>query len=102
MKNINEFLQNIGFEVAAFIGGIAGAFVSTSKKKKSFLERLTAVLSGGLIANYLTPVFIAVLPLGEGGDYGMAFILGFMGMSSVEFVIDYLQGKFDKSEELKD
>ena len=96
MKNFNDFLHQIGFELYAFFGGIAGAFVSQKGKQKTFYERFTAILSGGLIANYMTPLFLDVINLGERGGYGMAFILGFMGMSAVELVINYLHKRFDK------
>lgn len=96
MKNFNDFLNQIGFELYAFFGGLAGAFVSQKGKKKTFYERFTAVLSGGLIANYLTPLFLDFINLGERGAYGMAFILGFMGMAAVENFISYLQNRFEK------
>jgi energy-converting hydrogenase Eha subunit A len=91
-----KWLKAIGFEVAMFLAGLAGAWVSTNKQKSlTNLERVSAVFSGGLIANYITPVFVNLLNFTESTTYGVAFIVGYIGMKSVEYVIEIIHRKLD-------
>lgn len=94
MDKILEVAKLLGFELAVFIAGLAGALVSSSKLKLSAWERVTAVLSGGFIANYLTPFFGNVLNFSENTNYGIGFLIGYIGMRSVEYAIDYIHEKF--------
>lgn len=99
VQEILKFLKALGFEFAMFLAGLAGAWVSTNRNKHlTTLERVSAVVSGGFIANYLTPVFTSILNFSESTMYGMAFIIGYIGMKSVEYIIDYIHEKFEKNE----
>lgn len=94
LQEIMKWLKAIGFELVLFIAGIAGAFVNlTNRKDITALERVTTVMCGGLIANYMTPVFINFLNTSDSISYGMAFILGYMGLKSVEWAIDRIHKK---------
>ena len=94
-QEILKMLKALGFEIAVFFAGLAGAWVSTNKAKNlTRLERISAVFSGGFIANYLTPMFTEILNTSENTRYGVAFIVGYIGMKSVEYIIDYIHQKF--------
>lgn len=99
MESIQEVLKwfkAIGFELILFIAGLAGAFVNLSKKESlTLIERITSVICGGLIANYLTPVFINFLDASTSISHGIAFILGYSGLKSVEYIIDHIHKKIN-------
>lgn len=95
LQDIMKWLKAVGVELVLFIAGLAGAFVNlTNRKDITVVERVTTVICGGLIANYMTPVFINFLNTSTSISYGMAFILGYMGLKSVEFFIDWIHKKF--------
>lgn len=97
MEDLRQFLKSIGFEIAIFLAGIFGAFVSITKDKEmKRIERLTAIVSGGLIANYITPIFVKIVGLGISTSYGLGFVIGYMGLKSVEWLINYFHKKYDK------
>lgn len=94
-----KWLKAFGFGAAEFLAGLAGAWVSTNKQKNlTTLERFSSIFSGGLIANYITPIFINIMNFSDSTTYGVAFIVGYIGMKSVEYVIDYFHKKFINNE----
>ena len=95
MEKVLEILKLFGFETALFVAGLAGAWVSSNKVKLTKWERLTSVISGGFIANYITPLFAELIEVSESAKYGSAFIVGYIGMKSVEYIIDYVHKKFE-------
>lgn len=97
--NIIDFLKNIGIDIAILIAGLSGGLVSLRKDEKlSMWQKILTVASGGLIATYLTPILVPLAEkiVGENSniEYGMGFVVGYMGLKSIEFVIS----KFVKSE----
>lgn len=97
-KNIIfEFLESIGIHVALLIAGLAGGLVSINRNKKtSVLSKVLIIISGGLIATYITPVFFMLFSFSdERAKYGVAFIIGYMGLKSIEIVIN----KINKNDE---
>jgi hypothetical protein len=100
MEKLMQSFKLVGFEIALFLAGIFGAFVSQKAKKMSTWERLSTILGGGFIANYITPIFLDILNISERTSYGMAFIVGYLGLKSIEMVIDFIKDRFkaDKNE----
>lgn len=85
---VKEFFREFGLEVAAMAAGFAGALASVTREKElSIGQRFLTVTVGGLIAGYTTPLFSLVLNMNEEVKYGVAFILGYSGLRSVEWVI---------------
>jgi hypothetical protein len=83
-----DSLAELGIKLGWIFAGIAGAIVSLPKQKTlTLIERLIVVFSGGAIANYLTPVFSEWTNAGENTRYGMAFLLGYLGLKSIELLI---------------
>jgi uncharacterized membrane protein len=94
MKN---FFNSLGFDIT-FIAGIAGGIVSLTKQKDlSFKESLIAVLSGGFTANYLTPLVAEWLNFSEKTLYGIAFLLGYTGLKTVEIIMKSMHKKLSSN-----
>jgi len=53
-------------------------------------------MAGGLSANYLTPIVGEWLKLPDNVLYGIAFLLGYSGMKSVEILINNFYSKIKK------
>jgi len=87
-----HFLENIGIKLIVFVAGLAGGIASLTKKSNlDWWERLLAVLTGGFTANYLTPLAAEWINLSENTHYGMAFLLGYGGLTSVEMLWNRLK-----------
>jgi ABC-type nickel/cobalt efflux system permease component RcnA len=85
--NIIVFLKNIGIETPIFIAGAAGSISILTKKRMTWFQKFITVLSGGLAANYLTPLVLHFLDLKGNVTYGVAFLVGYSGMGIVEVII---------------
>jgi hypothetical protein len=59
-------------------------------------QRFLTTLSGGLSANYLTPIVANWFNLDPSVLYGIAFLLGYSGMKSVELILSIFQNKVKK------
>lgn len=94
-----EILKYIGIESQTFIAGMSGAVVFLTKSKNmTRTQQFLTVLSGGLSANYLTPVVANWFNLNPSVLYGIAFLLGYSGMKSVELLISVFYKKIKKEE----
>lgn len=97
--DIIYFLKNIGIESQTFIAGMSGAVVFLTKSKNmTRTQQFLTVLSGGLSANYLTPVVANWFNLNPSVLYGIAFLLGYSGMKSVELLINIFYKKIKKDD----
>ena len=91
---ILEALRLIGIEAPVFMAGSSGAIVFLTKNNKmSKTQQFCTVLSGGLSANYLTPLVGDWLSLDAKVLYGVAFLLGYSGMKSVELIISAFKSR---------
>jgi lipoprotein signal peptidase len=93
-----KHLDDYGLHVALIISGAFGAFVMMGKKKELTLaQAIVAIISGGAIANYLTPVVFEWVNLPESTRYGLGFLLGTGGLESVKWAIFKLKDKYGKN-----
>ncbi len=92
---MKEFLESVGIHISLLIAGLAGGLVSINRDKKlSLWGKIMVILSGGLIATYITPVFFMLFSFkDERAKYGIAFIIGYMGLKSIELIIEKLTKK---------
>ncbi len=99
-----KFLQSIGIELVLLLAGIAGGFVSLTSKPKNMtrMQQIGTVISGGLTANYLTPLVAEWGGFSEQALYGLAFALGYSGMKSLELVFKILNTKFHSKDNNQD
>ena len=100
MDELQKLLENLGINIALIIAGIFGSIVSMGNRKGlTIWERIISWLSGGAIANYLTPVIIGMINISESSKYGFAFLLGFSGLEGVKWLIITFKSKYSKKEE---
>jgi hypothetical protein len=92
-----DFLKYIGIETQILLAGMSGSIVFLTKNNKmTKYQQFLTVLSGGLSANYLTPLVGEWLGLGSSVLYGIAFLLGYSGMKSVELLLSVFNKKVEK------
>lgn len=93
-----ELLKTMGIETQTFIAGMSGGVAFLTKiKDMTWFQRFLTVLSGGLTANYLTPFVSELLHFDEKALYGVAFILGYSGMKSVEKIMQVFNARIGNS-----
>lgn len=87
MNNEPVNLKAYGIDVGLLISGLFGAILLTSKGSAMNLARTVSCLIGGAAsANYITPIVVGVTKLEESHfHYGIAFLLGFLGLKGVEY-----------------
>jgi hypothetical protein len=80
-------LKEYGIDVGLLISGLFGAILLTSKESAMNLTRTVSSLVGGAAsANYLTPVVVSLAKLDNSHfHYGVAFLLGFLGLKGIEY-----------------
>lgn len=75
--------------VAGFIGAII--MVLKQKEKRSLLANIASVIAGTASATYLTPIVGQMLNQHDPNYLlGFAFLLGVLGLRSIEIISDYL------------
>jgi len=88
--NNNDFgkLKDYGIDVGLLVSGLFGAVLLTSKGSAMNLTRTIGSLIGGAAsANYITPIVMHLASLDNSKyQYGIAFLLGFLGLRGVELV----------------
>tara|TARA_R100000655_G_C2963166_1_gene189222 strand:- start:623 stop:931 length:309 start_codon:yes stop_codon:yes gene_type:complete len=90
-----KYLNDWGIHLALIIAGGVGAFVRMGKKDElNFWQKSVVILSGGSIANYLTPVVFSWINITEDLKYGFAFLLGFWGQQSVRYILFKFKDKY--------
>ena len=98
MKTMIEFLKSLGLDTPLIVSGLAGGIASIKKQSSlSFIERFISVLSGGFSANYLTPFVADFMNLTENALLGIAFLVGYGGLATVEFWFKKLHNKKEDS-----
>lgn len=99
MKEVKDFLMTIGIDIAVMIAGLVGALVMISKKSAFNIKTTVAgVLTGMLSANYLTELVTSVMNLQSTTKYGIAFLLGYLGLKGVENIMNKLHKSVNKND----
>lgn len=80
-------LKEYGIDVGLLVSGLFGSILLTSKESAMNVTRTVSCLVGGAAsANYLTPVVVAIANLDNSHyHYGIAFLLGFLGLKGIEY-----------------
>jgi hypothetical protein len=88
MEKPNIDLKEYGIDVGLLVSGLFGAILLTSKGSAMNLARTVSSLIGGAAsANYITPIVMNLANLHDSHyQYGIAFLLGFLGLRGVEHV----------------
>lgn len=101
MIKFYELFKSLGFDLVAAVAGLSGAwvFLRTSPKELSRGAKFATYITGFLTANYLTPLVIGLLgyiPIFNDGGLsdisgGFSFIIGFLGLKSLEIILNNLE-----------
>lgn len=87
---MKDQLRDLGINIGLIVAGFAGSLMTVKKDgHKDWFTTITSLMAGTLSANYLTPVVIDILSIGNSNtQYAAAFVLGFLGLHGVEYVIN--------------
>ena len=84
-KGFREFLETIGINITLVLAGLIGSLIMVSgDSAKNIKSSLLGIASGTLLANYVTPLVVESLGLGDKSQFGIAFLLGYFGLKGVE------------------
>ena len=80
-------LKQYGIDVGLLISGLFGAILLTSKGSANNLPRtISSLIGGAASANYITPIVVNMAKLDDTHyHYGIAFLLGFLGLKGIEY-----------------
>jgi hypothetical protein len=89
MQNI---LQEVGINAGLIVSGLFGSLLTIKKGHATRLSSVALSIAAGVgSANYITPVVVDSLNLtNQNLTFGIAFILGFLGLSGIDFAIKKL------------
>jgi hypothetical protein len=82
-------LQDEGLNVSFMLAGLFGSLMCMSKTASLQVKRTVfATIGGAASANYLTPLILDITKLGHSSSYShaIAFMLGFTGLKSLEWL----------------
>jgi Na+/proline symporter len=88
--------SNFGIDFGLILAGFFGALIlALSTKNQTPGKAITSILAGAICANYLTPIALNFMPeaVQNNGRYGTAFIMGFIGLKSLELIYDFISKK---------
>jgi hypothetical protein len=83
----SNHLKEYGIDIGLLVSGLFGAILLTSKGSAMNLPRTISSLVGGAAsANYITPIVVNIAKLDNTHyHYGIAFLLGFLGLKGIEY-----------------
>jgi hypothetical protein len=80
-------LKDYGIDIGLLVSGLFGSILLSSKDSARNLGKTVSSLVGGAAsANYITPIVISITKMDDTHyHYGIAFLLGFLGLKGIEF-----------------
>jgi hypothetical protein len=97
-------LLRFGIDLGFLVSGFFGALILSIKKKKQKLSKqIMCITMGTICANFLTPLVLNFAPesLQDKGKYAVAFMMGYIGLKSLEelsdVISDYIKSKRPKT-----
>lgn len=88
--------SDYGIDGGLLMAGFFGALVlAMTTKNQTPGKAITSILAGAICANYLTPVALNFMPeyVQNNARYGTAFIMGFIGLKTLELTYDFVANK---------
>jgi Na+/proline symporter len=85
-----------GIDGGLLMAGFFGALIlAMTTKNQTPGKAVTSVMAGAISANYLTPVVLHFMPeyIQNNARYGTAFIMGFIGLKTLEIIYDLVSNK---------
>ncbi len=94
-------LAEYGIDVGLLISGLFGAILLTSKDSaNNYGKTISSLVGGAASANYIAPVVITFTKLNDNHyQYGIAFLLGFLGLKGIEYFSNKLLPSSSEDEE---
>jgi hypothetical protein len=95
-SNNTDNFTGIGIDLGLMLAGFFGALLlALTAKNQTPGRAITSIFAGALCANYLTPIALHFMPesIQNNGKYGAAFIMGFIGLKTLELVYDFVSKK---------
>lgn len=89
MSEVN-FLQEVGINAGLVVSGLFGSLLTIKKGDATKLSSVAISITTGVgSANYITPIVVDSLGITNHNlTFGIAFILGFLGLRGIEMVIE--------------
>lgn len=86
---VENVLQEVGINAGLIVSGLFGSLLTIKKGHATRLSSIALSIAAGVgSANYITPVVVDSLNLtNQNLTFGIAFILGFLGLSGIDFAI---------------
>jgi hypothetical protein len=83
----SNHLKEYGIDIGLLVSGLFGAILLTSKGSAMNLPRtISSLIGGAASANYITPIVVNIAKLDNTHyHYGIAFLLGFLGLKGIEY-----------------
>jgi hypothetical protein len=96
-----EYLKELGIDVPLIMAGFSGGFATLLRNKSlKWSEKAVVLGSGGMSANYITPLLADFLKVSENTFLGLAFFVGFGGLKFVEYIFEKIHKKVDNENKL--
>jgi len=95
-SNNTDNFTGIGIDLGLMLAGFFGALLlALTAKNQTPGRAITSIFAGALCANYLTPIALHFMPesIQNNGKYGAAFIMGFIGLKTLELIYDLISKK---------
>lgn len=89
---VENILQEVGINAGLIVSGLFGSLLTIKKGHATRLSSIALSIAAGVgSANYITPIVVDSLSLtNQNLTFGIAFILGFLGLSGIDFAIKKL------------
>jgi len=89
---MKTFFEEIGINIGLSIAGLFGSLLLLGKQAVSNMRStLVSLITGVASANYLTPIVTDTMKLSEDSyKFGIAFILGFLGLKGIEKITNII------------
>lgn len=88
--------SDYGIDGGLLLAGFFGALIlAMTTKNQTPGKAITSIFAGAICANYLTPVALNFMPeyIQNNARYGTAFIMGFIGLKTLELIYDFVSNK---------
>ena len=89
---VENILQEVGINAGLIVSGLFGSLLTIKKGAATHLGSISLSIAAGVgSANYITPVVVDSLNVTNHNlTFGIAFILGFLGLSGIDYAIKKL------------
>jgi hypothetical protein len=89
---VENILQEVGINAGLIVSGLFGSLLTIKKGAATRLSSIALSIAAGVgSANYITPIVVDSLSItNQNLTFGVAFILGFLGLSGIDYAIKKL------------